>query len=504
MVSWMGRWVEATWVPDGSGPGGRRARAPFTYRAYVPDPLDVAGLTFTAATAADIADAEAAIAVADHATHLVAMETLARLLLRGESVASSRIEGLDCSQRRLAEAAFAPEHAGETARLVLANIDAMGRAIEIGRGGQDLTVADIRMMHDVLMREDRATGRFAGQLRVRQNWIGGRADSPRDAAYVPPPPEHVEPLLRDLVDFINRDDVPALAQAAIAHAQFELIHPFIDGNGRLGRCLIHTVLARRRLAARILVPVSLVLAAYGDSYIQGLVDFREGRIDQWCAAFASAAHLAMVGAAQFEERLAAMILRWRLEAEARPDSHLWRACEHTVTTPVFTATSLRDALNCSPTAVTEVIERLCHIGIVTQVSLGRRNRVYLNRAVLRLLDDHERHLLTDGDGKPGRIRTSAAPRTAVPPAVLPSVDHAVLETFPIGTGTPPTATAIVRISGYRPDQVRDTLARLAEGGLLRRSGTRGWTLTEQGRQVRAMLRNGQDLATGADEAPPVW
>src|SRR5262245_15980501 len=381
----MGQWKDALWVPERSAPGGRRARQTFTYRAYVPDHLSPEGLTFTAATAADLADAEAAIAVANHGQHLVAMETLARLLLRSESVASSRIEGLECSQRRLAEAAFAPEHAGETARQVLANIDAMRQAMALGAVDHDLTTNDILGMHEMLMREDRATAQFAGEFRTKQNWIGGRSDSPRDAAYIPPPPEYVEPLMRDLVGFSERGDLPPLAQAAITHAQFETIHPFVDGNGRVGRCLIHTVLARRHLASRILVPVSLVLAAYGDHYIQGLVDFREGRVDQWCGAFASAARFAIDGAGRFEEELATVITRWRFESEARPDSHLWRACEQTTITPVFTVTSLRDELHCSTTAATEVIERLEQIGIVAQVSLGKRNRVYLNRAVLRLL-----------------------------------------------------------------------------------------------------------------------
>ncbi|GAA4684182.1 Fic family protein [Phytohabitans rumicis] len=488
----MGRWEEAAWAPDLAAPGGRRARQGFTYRAYIPDALDADGLMFSAATAADIADAEAAIAVADHGRHLVAMETLARLLLRSESVASSRIEGLECSQRRLAEAAFAPEHAGETARQVLANIDAMRQAIETGAADRDLTIDDIKSMHELLMREDRATGRFAGEFRARQNWIGGRSDSPRDAAYIPPPPAYVEPLMRDLVAFINRDDVPTLAQAAIVHAQFETIHPFIDGNGRVGRCLIHTVLARRRLASRMLVPVSLVLAAYGDHYIEGLVDFREGRIDQWCGTFASAARLAIDGAAQFEERLATMITRWRFESDARPDSHLWRACEQTTITPVFTMVSLRDELRCSTTAATEVIERLEAIGIVTQVSLGKRNRVYLNRAVLRLLDDFERDLLS-ADGKPGRLRTSARAKTSVPAAVLPSIEHAVLESFPVGTDAPPATGTIARISGYRPDQIRLVLEKFAAEGLLERVDTQGWALTPKGRQLRAMIRTNEDL-----------
>lgn len=476
-----------------SAPGGRRARQRFTYRTYIPDHLNPDGLTFSARTAADIADAEAAIAVANHGQHLVATETLARLLLRSESVASSRIEGLECSQRRLAEAAFAPERASETARQVLANIDAMRQAIDLGGGHHDLTIGDVKAMHELLMREDRATGPFAGELRTQQNWIGGRSDSPRDAAYIPPPPDCVEPLMRDLVAFVNRDDLPTLAQAAIVHSQFETIHPFIDGNGRVGRCLIHTVLARRQLASRMLVPVSLVLAAYGDHYIQGLVDFREGRIDQWCGTFASTARLAIDGAARFEEKLAAMITRWRFESEARPGSHLWQACEQTTITPVFTVASLRDELRCSTTAATEAIERLEKVGIVVQVSLGRRNRVYLNRAVLRLLDDFARDLLTDADGKPGRLRTSARAKTAVPAALLPSIEHAVLESFPLGADSPPTTGTIARISAYRPDQVLAVLNRLAVEGLLDRVGPQSWMLTAKGRHLRTMLRASEDL-----------
>jgi Fic family protein len=490
----VGHWEDAVWVPDLSAPGGRRARQTFKYRAYIPDWVDTGEFVFSGATAADIAEAEAATAVANYGQHLVAMETLVRLLLRSESVASSRIEGLECSQRRLAEAAFAPGHADETARQVLANIDAVRQAVDLGTAERELTIDDIKGMHTLLMREDRAVGRFAGEFRTQQSWIGGRGDSPRDAAFVPPPPDHVEPLMRDLVAFSNRDDLPTLAQAAIVHAQFETIHPFIDGNGRVGRCLIHTVFARRQLASRILVPVSLVLAAYGDVYIQGLVDFREGRVDQWCGTFASAAKLAVAGAARFEEGLATMIARWRLESEARPGSHLWRACEQTTMTPVFTVATLHAVLDCSNTAATEAIERLEKIGIVAQVSLGKRNRVYINRAVLRLLDDFERDLLTDPDGRTGRLRASAQAKSAIPPAVLPSVEHAVLESFPIGSTPAPEAGAIARISGYRVDQVRHVLARLAEEGLLDQVGDQRWALTSRGRRLRAMIRSGSDLS----------
>jgi len=104
----------------------------------------------------------------------------------------------------------------------------------------------------------------AGAIRQEQNWIGGSSYNPCSAAFVPPPPEYVPDLLDDLCQFCNSDDIPAVAQAAIAHAQFDTIHPFVDGNGRTGRALIHLVLRRRGLATRVLPPVSLVLATWAD------------------------------------------------------------------------------------------------------------------------------------------------------------------------------------------------------------------------------------------------
>jgi Fic/DOC family len=102
------------------------------------------------------------------------------------------------------------------------------------------------------------------------------------------PPDGVPQLLQDLVSFVSRDDIPVVAQAAVAHAQFETIHPFADGNGRIGRCLIHVIFRRRSLTPLFVPPVSVVLAALARRYIAGLVDFREGRADDWIGTFADA------------------------------------------------------------------------------------------------------------------------------------------------------------------------------------------------------------------------
>jgi len=172
-----------------------------------------------------------------------------------------------------------------TARAVLGNVRAMERAIAMGTGSGEFHVDDLLDLHRTLL-EGTTEERFARIVRTEQNWIGGRGLSPADAAFVPPPPDRVPALLEDLVAFVNLDDLPAIGQAAIAHAQFETIHPFGDGNGRAGRCLIHVILRRRGVAPRYVPPVSVVLATNAREYIAGLTGFREGRTDEWIGALA--------------------------------------------------------------------------------------------------------------------------------------------------------------------------------------------------------------------------
>src|SRR5262249_873370 len=146
---------------------------------------------------------------------------------------------------------------------------------------------DLRAIHRRLMAHEPARVK-PGEFRREQNWIGGRLDSPADARYVPPPEDEVQGLMTDLVAFANRDDLPGIAQAATAHAQFATIHPALDGNGRVGRCLVHVIFRRRGIAPHFVPPVSIVLAAHAATYVDGLVGFRAGRISEWCASFAAA------------------------------------------------------------------------------------------------------------------------------------------------------------------------------------------------------------------------
>ena len=251
-------------------------------------------------------------------------ETFRRPGKRAESVASSRIEGLEIGARRLLRAEAARD-LGEPTRDVMAaevlgNIDAMSAAIsEIGPG--DPISADTLLAFHRRLLENTRQARYAGQLRENQNWIGGSEYNPCSAAFVPPPPELVPELTEDLCAFCNAESLPAVAQAAIAHAQFETIHPFADGNGRTGRGLIQLVLRRRGLATRVLPPISLVLATWAKDYVDGLTVTRyrgpstgrqaQAGLNLRVGRFAGACQRAVRDATLFEERVQQIQGEWR-------------------------------------------------------------------------------------------------------------------------------------------------------------------------------------------------
>ena len=285
------------------------------------------------------------------------LEAIATTLLRSEALGSSFIEGLRASNKRLALAAYEPVAADPTARAVLGNVRAMERAIEIGTEQRHFRLDDLLDIHRTLL-EGTTEERFAGVVRTDQNWIGGRGTSPRDAAFVPPPHDRVPALLDDLVVFSNLDDLPAISQAAIAHAQFETIHPFGDGNGRAGRCLIHVIL-RRRGVALIVPPISVVLATNAQHYIAGLTDFREGRIDDWIGGFAEAvtraAHSTAVLRTQIDGLLQELVER---AGTPRADSVARSIILGLPKQPVVSAEVAAEAHQVTPTAARVALNRL--------------------------------------------------------------------------------------------------------------------------------------------------
>ncbi len=266
----VGSEVEVIW-------NGRRIRA------FVPALIANRELTLDAPSAAKSAAAASEVTHAAEALD-VDYEPLARLLLRTEGVASSYIEGVGAP---VVDVVLAEERIGRqgsgAAAWVAGNLAAVSEAVASAEGGAALSIETLCRWHRTLMSRSPTPERYIGVIRNEQGWIGGT--SPLDAHLVTPPANELSALLDDLIAYVNRVDVDPVAQAAISHAQFEIIHPFGDGNGRVGRVLVAWVLTRR-LNLLIPPPVSVAIAADVAGYASGLALFRLGDHRRWISWFA--------------------------------------------------------------------------------------------------------------------------------------------------------------------------------------------------------------------------
>jgi Fic family protein len=415
----MSKVIKRRWHSDIGGLGlPRKDTRSCAYEAYVPDHLIGRSFVFEGDVAADIADAEAAMSRMNAgATALVDTEALARILLRAEAVASSRIEGLEVGARRLlraeAERSLRKSSSDVTATEVLGNIDAMVYGVERVVEGREITVDLLLEIHRRLLRGTHLDA-YAGRVRETQNWIGGSDHNPCSAAYVPPPPEHVSGLLDDLCAFCNTDELPAVAQAAIAHAQFETIHPFVDGNGRAGRALIHLVLRRRGLAPRVLAPVSLVLATWARTYVDGLTQYRyigsptsrkavQG-VNTWVASFSGACTRCASDATAFQARAEQLEAQWRARLGAIRANSATDVLLHSLPgAPILTVHSAEALIERTFKPTHAAIERLVEAGILRPITITRRNRAYEAPEIIEAFTALERQLASPaGDTRASR------------------------------------------------------------------------------------------------------
>lgn len=287
-----------------------------------------------------------------------------------------------------------------TAVEVLANIDAMAWAVECTKPSADIRLDDLLEVHRRLLTGGPASN-WAGVVREEQNWIGASAYHPCTAAYVPPPPEAVPSLLADLVAFCNSDGLPAVAQAALAHAQFETIHPFVDGNGRTGRALIHMVLRRRGMVSRTLPPVSLVLSTWSRDYETALMqtryagspDSEAARVsaNRWMMLFAAACRRAAEDVKAFEDECLALQRTWRQRVgPVRSDSATDRILKSLPGAPILTVQVACGLTGRSVQSVNEAVARLVEAKVLKQTTVGRRNRAFETPEVIRSFIDLER------------------------------------------------------------------------------------------------------------------
>jgi Fic family protein len=411
-----GSFVVGIAQPDPTAYGGRAARAGGRYEAFVPPLIATRSFVFDHDAEQALSAGTNALQELRHDSHLASgVSALAETLLRSESVASSRIEGLQVTHARLARVRFSSgavedKKAGE----VLGNVAAMRTAIDLGATADRLGVEEILEIHRALVSEERLRGEpYGGKIRQEQNWIGGNGYNPVGATFVPPPPDRVPGLLDDLAAFLARTDLPALAQAAIAHAQFETIHPFLDGNGRAGRALVYALLGRRGELGAFIPPISLVLGAAPQGYMNSLAAY-QGRgserhpADLIAETFGEATELAAREAARLGADVAQLQDQWRARlTDLRRHATAHEVVDLLAGSPVLTVRHVTDTLGVTPATANTAILQLVDREILKPLNERKWGRGWEAPELMRLVESFERRV--------GRRRPLPSP----PPRAVP-------------------------------------------------------------------------------------
>lgn len=384
------RWESQDWAQAAGEFASRNQRrvASGPYQAAIP--AQIANLQFAlpAATIAEAADAEAAIVRFDETVDRelpqlagAELSPLTAVLLRTESASSSQIEHITAGSRALALAVI-DERAGVNAQLVAANVAAMQAAVGLAESFDNDSVL---AAHAALL--GRSKPDIAGQFRDTQVWVGGRGATPHTATFVPPHAARVDASMRDLVEFTRRTDIPPLTQAAIAHAQFETIHPFPDGNGRVGRVIVHALLRQYGLTRRLTVPVSAGLLADTSSYFDALTAYRDGDATPIVSRFTQAAFRALSNGRRLAQDLSGILGRWSAMVTARRDAAAWKLMPLLLTQPAVTSKAVALWVGVSQPAADGAIAHLQAAGVLAPVSAAQRDRVWVAPMVLDALDD---------------------------------------------------------------------------------------------------------------------
>ena len=371
------------WIPSERAWGveGGRARRTTAEHYEAAIPAKIAGLT-------PVVSPEI-LALAEDASYEVSrfdaelggeVTAFGSILLRSEAAASSQIENLSASARAILTAEIGDTSAAN-ASAIAANTRAMSAAIDLA---ENLDPDSILAMHRVLMSHDQR--HKPGVWRDEPVWIGTSAASPVDALYVAPAAGRVPGLIDDLMRFAGRDDLPVLAQAAIAHAQFETIHPFTDGNGRTGRSLIQAMLRSKGLTRRVTVPVSAGLLTDIDAYHAALTTYRSGNLESIVSLTAAASLRAVGNARILVSDIRDIRKAWIGQVKARRDSSVWRVLDLVGRQPVISAESVASELGIAVTNSYRYLHQLADSGILKKKTEHKIGILWRSDEVLAAID----------------------------------------------------------------------------------------------------------------------
>jgi Fic family protein len=315
------------------------------------------------------------------------------MYVRKEAVLSSQIEGTQSSLQDLlaAEAkvlsADLPRDVDEVINYVDAMNHGLARLSEL-----PVSVRLIREIHARLLKEVRGSRLTPGELRASQNWIGSSGCTLREASFVPPPPHEVPALLGALETFIHTaDELPLLVKIGLAHAQFETIHPFLDGNGRVGRLLITFLLCEKEILTKPVLYLSHFFKRHRSEYYERLQAVRDrGEWEEWLAFFLTGVTEVSGEATETARRIIVLRESHRAaitERLGRAAANGFRILEHLYEKPVLSVKQVQTLTGTTYPAANDLVAKLVEVGILTEITRQSRNRQFLYREYLDLFGE---------------------------------------------------------------------------------------------------------------------
>jgi Fic family protein len=368
---------------------GKKVRCPGGYLAFVPHPLPPE-LNWTPRLVTALSDADRLIGrLAGEGGKLPNPHLLMRPFVAREAVLSSRIEGTQATLGELlADAAGAsversPQDLREVANYVVALEHGTHRLERL-----PLSLRLIREIHGKLMAGVRGNVATPGEFRRSQNWIGQAGSTPATATYIPPPPAEMTACLGDLERFLHETVLPPLVQVALAHYQFEAIHPFLDGNGRVGRLLVTLFLVERGILPMPLLYLSAFFEATRREYYEGLQGVTEhGEWERWLCYFLNGVARQSEDALGRADRINGQLSAWRLEIAGSSSKTTVLLLERLSANPFQTVRMAAREMGMAFTTVQRAMEKLESLSIVSEVSGRKRDRVYCAKALMEILEE---------------------------------------------------------------------------------------------------------------------
>lgn len=362
-----------------------------SYRAFIPPPLPPNPRINLDGLHGLMERANQALGRLDGMTSILPdPELFLYLYVRKEALLSSQIEGTQSSLSDLLlfESETAPGVPLDDVREVSNYVAAMDHGLKRLRGGFPLSLRLIREIHEILLSQGRGAERQPGEFRASQNWIGGTR--PGNATFVPPPPERVMGCMGNLEAFLHEDDdsLPVLMRAALAHVQFESIHPFLDGNGRIGRLLITFLLCERGVLSQPILYLSLFFKTHRQAYYELLQSVRfAGDWESWLEFFLTGVDETANQASEAAREILGLFERDRLliETLGRAAPSALRVHQCLQEKPIISIPSTAARLGVSPPTVAKSVEHLQKLGIVRETTKRRRNRLFVYDEYLGIL-----------------------------------------------------------------------------------------------------------------------